>query len=127
MDKRRPWQLATLLVVLTAAGAGCDHQDTDRLARVARCVAAKGEALTAGADGQLAGWPSFQANLDEMAPEARVAARLRWDKTLAGTAIQVRGREGIVELTGKVPDLTQRRRAVELAQATVGVTEVTDR
>jgi osmotically-inducible protein OsmY len=55
-----------------------------------------------------------------------VSARLSWDKSLAGVPVQVRANGGRVELHGTVPDLTQRRRAVELAESTAGVTEVVD-
>ena len=58
--------------------------------------------------------------------DARVSARLRWDKALAGSKIQVQAKDGVVELKGPVIDLAQRRRAVELAESTAGADKVTD-
>ena len=115
-----------LLVLLVVSGGGCNSQDADRLARVAGAAAARVEALTAGADGRLTGWPSFPANLDELSLDARISAWLRWDKGLAGLQIEVHTVDGVVELKGSVHDLEQRRRAVELAQSTAGTDKVTD-
>jgi osmotically-inducible protein OsmY len=92
------------------------------MARVGRCAAAKGEAFTAGAGG----WQALQANLDELTLDARVSARLRWDKSLEGAQIQVAVTDGAVDLKGTVRDEDQRRRAVGLAESTVGVGKVND-
>jgi osmotically-inducible protein OsmY len=56
-----------------------------------------------------------------------VAARLRWDKSLEGSDIQIQVNEKTVELQGTVENLLQRRRAVDLAESTVGVAKVDDR
>ena len=127
MGKRRfgRWALAGL--GLAVGTIGCSNEDPDHLARVAKCVAAKSEGLTGDADKTLTGWQALQANLDELTLDARVSARLRWDKDLAATPIQVQVRDGAVELKGTVRDLQQRRRAVELAQSTVGADKVVDR
>jgi osmotically-inducible protein OsmY len=61
-----------------------------------------------------------------MALDARVSARLRWDKTLSSEQIHVQATGGIIELKGRVRDLNQRRRAVELAESTVGTEQVLD-
>ena len=61
-----------------------------------------------------------------MTLDTRVAARLRWDKALVNHKIEVTAADGVVELKGKVGDLIQRRRAVEIAQSTAGVNEVRD-
>ena len=55
-----------------------------------------------------------------------MAARLRWDKQLADTAIEVVPAGAGVELRGKVRNLEQRRRAVMLADSTAGVEGVKD-
>jgi hypothetical protein len=115
-----------LLLGLLVVADGCNSEDTERLAGVARAVAAKSEALTGTASVKLPALPALQANLDELTLEARIGVRLRWDKTLAGTQIQVQARDGVVELRGKVNDLEQRRRAVQLAETTLGAGKVSD-
>jgi osmotically-inducible protein OsmY len=56
-----------------------------------------------------------------------VLTRLRWDKGLAGTAVQVdTPGTGVVRLQGTVADDQQRRRAVDLAESTQGVEKVVD-
>lgn len=120
--RRYGWLLLGVVVA-----CGCSNEDRDRLARVGRVAADKVEHLTSGANGKLAsGWQAFRADLDEMALDARVSARLRWDKTLTDVPIQVHAAGGIVELQGTVNDLAQRRRAVELAESTVGADKVKD-
>jgi osmotically-inducible protein OsmY len=106
---------------------GCDSQDADRLAHAGRRLASKLEAATGGADPKaLAGWVAMRADLDQLTLDVRVGARLRWDKALAGSQIQTTVNGTTVELKGKVKDLEQRRRAVELAESTAGVEKVTD-
>jgi osmotically-inducible protein OsmY len=113
---------------LVGGALGCSGQDADRLARVGRTAAAKAEDLTGGARNRLTGgWQALRGSWAEATPDSRVAARLHWDKSLAGAAIQVSSPgNGQVRLQGTVADLSQRRRAVELAQATLGVEEVLD-
>jgi hypothetical protein len=113
-----------LLLGLAAFTAGCSRQDTERLARIGKRIAAHAEALTADCR---AGMGSSWNGVGEGAGlGARVRARLRWDKALTGLPIRVHAAGGAVELTGTVHDLTQRRRAVELAESTTGVEKVND-
>jgi osmotically-inducible protein OsmY len=51
---------------------------------------------------------------------------LQWDKTLADTTIDVAVTDKEVELRGTIRRDEQRRRAIELAESTVGVERVTD-
>jgi len=121
--RRSYWLLAVGCLALT----GCDGQDTDRLARVGRKVNAKFHALTGGPQEKLSsGWLAMRANWDEVTLDTRVSARLRWDKVLANASIQVSATDGVVELKGKVADLNQRQRAVDIALSTAGVSEVKD-
>jgi osmotically-inducible protein OsmY len=125
MDEPRKHRLGWLLAGLLIAG--CGKQDTDKLARVGRTAAAKAEALTGGSNNRLLhGWQAIRADLDEMALDARVSARLRWDKTLEGASIHVTADNGLVELRGTVRDMAQRTRAADLARSTVGAVEVKD-
>ena len=115
---RRAW-CGLLLVLL----AGCNRQDTEALARIGKRIAARAEALTGDVRSSAAcGWQGPQ----ESGVEGRVAARLRWDKQLPDTAIEVVPAGAGVELRGKVRNLEQRRRAVMLADSTAGVEGVKD-
>ncbi len=123
MMRKRYWLAALGCLAL----AGCDWQDTDRLARVGRKVDEKFHALTGGPQEKLSsGWLAMRTNWDAVTLDTRVSARLRWDKALADTPIQVSATDGVVELKGKVADLSHRQRAVEIALSTAGVTEVKD-
>ncbi len=118
---------AWLWYSLLGMACGCSSQDAVHLAQIGRQTAAKAGALAGGPEGKLAtGWYAVQGQGAGPSLETRVAARLRWDKMLADIAIQVKAMGGTVELKGKVRDLAQRRRAVELAESTVGVERVAD-
>ncbi len=101
-------------------GTGCNNSDRDHLARAAGKAREKVQGLT-GETGQslTTGWQS-------MALDARVSARLKWDKSLSGEQIRVQATGAVIELSGTVKDLTQHRRAVELAESTVGAEQVVD-
>ena len=119
MSKRRHryWLLVALLL------AGCNRQDTEALTRIGQKVQARTEAVTGDLKSTAAAsWHT----VGELGVEARVAARLRWDKELAGAAIDVLPSGTGVELRGKVATFEQRRRAVMLAESTVGVEGVKD-
>jgi osmotically-inducible protein OsmY len=114
-------------LVVAILACGCSSDDVDRLARVGRKAAAHAGALAGTPEDQLTtGWQAVRTSWDELALDARVAARIRWDKGLEDVSVQVRGSGGVVELRGTVPSLAQRRRAVELAETTVGVEKVVD-
>src|SRR5262245_49776364 len=118
---------AWVLLGLALLGAGCSREDTERLAKVGRRVAASAESLGADCRDALGGrWDGLCAVADHAGVEARVAARLRWDKGLAGSAIKVQASGGTVELKGTVRSLAQRRRAVDLAESTAGAEQVSD-
>jgi osmotically-inducible protein OsmY len=121
------WQLCWLVFVLITLTAGCKQEDAERMVRVGRKVTAQVEALTADQDGGFhKGWQAICNGWQETTLAGRVAARLRWDKKLADAQIQVSATGKVVELKGTVRDLDQRRRAVDLAEATTGVDKVTD-
>jgi osmotically-inducible protein OsmY len=126
MGKRRGTDWCLLLAGLLAL-SGCNRQDADRLAKVSR----KGLARAQNALGSVTGGlpTGFQGGLEvvnDAGLDHRVSARLNWDKALTEATIDVRAKGAIVELRGKVRDLQQRRRAVEIAETTVGVEKVTD-
>jgi hypothetical protein len=110
-------------LLLLALTAGCTREDSDRLARVGRKAVEKTEFLR----GNLAtGLEGLRSNLDEVGLDARVAYRLRWDRSLADSPIGVYAHGRVIELKGTVHNLDERRRAVELAESTTGVEQVKD-
>ena len=114
-------------ILAMLALTGCSNEDTEGLASVARLSATKVEEMTGGAPNKVAAsFESMRANWNELALDARVSLRLRWEKDLQNTTIQVEAKSGIVELKGKVADILQRQRAVQVAQSTMGVVEVID-
>lgn len=127
MVNARKRRIGWLGMALVVGSIGCSGHDAERLARIGRKAASQARLLTGmHPDEGAPGWHSVWNSWDEVTVEARVAARLRWDKALANAAIQVRFVAGVVELRGCVHDLAQRRRAVELAESTTGVEKVAD-
>jgi osmotically-inducible protein OsmY len=122
--------LRPMLVALSMTGlfllAGCDSQDTDRLVRVGRVTMDKVQSMAGDHSKLFTGLQAVRGDLQDLGLDARVAARLRWDRALADAQIEVHARDGKVELKGKVNSLEQRRRAVELAESTVGADKVVD-
>lgn len=73
------------------------------------------------------GWESLRKSVDKMGVRGRVYSRLRWDKNLADSALDIDAEEGgLVTLRGRVPTNTAKQKAVELATDTVGVNRVVD-
>jgi osmotically-inducible protein OsmY len=125
MRERGKWRWLACLALLAV---GCDGQDADRLARIGRKAVDKLQ-VQAGADpGRGAdSLQSIRGGLGEFALDAKVSARLRWDKELEGAPIQVGSvGGGAVRLSGTVPSFEARQRAVQLAGSTSGVSKVID-
>jgi hypothetical protein len=103
--------------------AGCDGQDPARLQRIGRLALTKLEVLAGGPDGKLAnGWQAVRGGAS---PDGRVRLRLRWERSLDGSAIQVQTvSPGVVRLQGTVVDGAGRSRAQEIAETTQGVERV---
>lgn len=115
--------LLALFVVLV--GSRFSPADGDRLAAVSRLTATKlrGALPT---DAALAGpVGAFRRGLPDDAA-GRVKARLETDRRLAGVPFAVTAEGEKVTLRGVVPDAAARKRAVSLAEHTVGVSEVVD-
>lgn len=116
------------MVLGSLPGVGCNSKDADHLAQIGRRTMGRAAAVT-GKKSDAASSPlqALRVGWEQLTVDARVSARLQWDKTLADAAIQVRASSGVVELRGTVRDINQRRRAVELAETTAGVEKVVDR
>jgi len=116
-------RLKSILVLLLLSGAGCNRQDIDGLGRIGRRVLERTQAATSPLrekfDHTLQG-------IGTLGLRQRVQHRLQWDKALADTTIDVAVTDKEVELRGTIRRDEQRRRAIELAEFTVGVERVTD-
>jgi hypothetical protein len=121
------YRYAPLVLIALGVLAGCTREDKQRLTRVGDRVGAKVDAMAGGPRDKLGdGWQVLLAGWEQVSLDVRVAARLRWEKSLEGCSIQVHADGEAVELTGTVRNLEQRRRAVELAGSTAGVKQVVD-
>ena len=119
----------TAVLAVTAAyvflvGSRFTAADGEKLAAVGRLVAGKVRAaLPPGLANDPVG--AIRKGLPERV-EDRVAARLAADKRLQGIDFSVSANGGAVTLRGVVPDPAARKKAVALAENTVGVEKVTD-
>ncbi len=116
----RRWHfLAFFAVSITS----CNRQDTDGLGRIGRKVLDRTQVavspLREKFDHTLKG-------IGATSVKDRVQQRLQWDKALAETSIAVTVSDNVVQLKGNLKNAEQRRRALELAESTVGVDRVTD-
>jgi hypothetical protein len=123
--RRRCWPL---LACVALFAAGCDGQDADRLSRIGRKIVDRATAQTDNSPGRIPGsLQSIRGGWYEITVDARVASRIRWEKSLEGSAIQVQSLgNSSVKLTGTVATMDIRQRAVRLADSTVGVEKVVD-
>ena len=116
-----------ILVLLIGALGACSDQDKDRLSRVGRKMAEKGRTLSMQGMAPLRqGWPALQVSGGAATAgnvESNVRVRLETDALLDGVSVTVSTVGARVQLSGQVVTLAQRRRAVDLAQTTMGVTE----
>ena len=72
-------------------------------------------------------WQEIRQSTSNMGVEARVYARLHWDKALTNATLEIDVREGgVVVLRGSVADMSAKAKAVSVAQDTVGVSRVID-
>ncbi len=121
-SRRGRWLACLALLV------GCEGQDADRLAKIGAKVADRLQMRATGGTGRLPdSLQSIRGGIGEFAVDAKVAARLRWDKELESASIQVGALAGgSVKLTGTVPTMEARQHAVQLARGTIGVSNVVD-
>src|SRR5579862_5297873 len=110
-----------LLLSSVVFGAGCNRRDTECLSSIGRKLAERAGAATASCRERLDGLKQLRG---EGSLNERVSTRLRWEKVLADTPIEVVVSGSDVELKGTVKYAEQRSRAVELAESTAGVEKV---
>lgn len=112
-----------LLAIFAACICGC-NEDANRLARISSRLGAKSQAfLAVGQDRLGKSWPTLPSG-GESTLEARVAARLSWDKALVKSNIAVKANGSAIQLVGTVADEESKERAAMLAGSTLGVEEV---
>jgi hypothetical protein len=108
--------------------SGCHNEDVERLGKVWHRVGEQLGHLTSGVRLRLSrGWCAVEGK--SKSPTVlceRVLSRLRTDKSLSASTIEVTVAEATVTLRGSVPDAALRQRAVELARETLGVEQVVD-
>jgi osmotically-inducible protein OsmY len=121
---RLNWLLSGWFVLI----CGCSNQDADRLCKVGRKVSARLESAAGGSRGKMANsWLAMRGAMGEARLDCRVLVRLRWEQTLAESDIRVEmTAPGVVKLLGSVNNFQERRRAIEVANSTVGVKQVDD-
>jgi hypothetical protein len=128
MGKWRGRTIGWLICAAVLGSCGCKGQDVERLSKLGSRLAQKAGSLI-GSNGNNPlprGLQGMRLHWGQVAVDARVAARLNWDKSLEDVPIQVEANGTEVKLRGKVPDPAKRRRAVDLASSTAGVEKVTD-
>lgn len=72
-------------------------------------------------------WTDIRRSVERMGTQGRVYSRVHWDKDLesAEIAIDLQSKDTVV-LKGSVPNAAAKKKAVQLARDTVGVTQVID-
>lgn len=117
---RRLYLLLPVLLI-----AGCKARDGDILVKAAQRIGAKFEAVGGATPSGLTA--QFRSAAGGASLGARVENRIRWDRYLKDSSVEVLlTGTGVVTLRGEVPDRALKLRAVELARTTVGVDRVVD-
>lgn len=117
--------MSRVLLLLLLTASGCKARDGDILLAAAGRLGDKFEA--AGGTGPAQLTARFRAVAGGASLGARVENRIRWDRYLKDSAIEVSlTGTGVVTLRGEVPDRSLKQRAVELARTTTGVERVVD-
>lgn len=108
---------------LLLLGGGCVRQDTEIFARVGHKLGDRARERLALVREKL---PFPLPRFGEETLLETVELRLRSDRALQGTKIEVALKAAEVELRGTLTSDEQKRRAVELAESTQGVEKVVD-
>ncbi|MGF1580545.1 MAG: BON domain-containing protein [Gemmataceae bacterium] len=106
--------------------AGCNRNDTDRLAKIGNILVDRMEDSANEFQNRYLENVPVKETISNWRLASRVRRRLRSDKALVHLSLEVKAKGTIVELNGQIENLRQRQRAVELANSTVGVETVRD-
>ncbi len=118
---RRSLSLSFAVLALVAASASA--QDGP-IRRAGRALDNAGKNIRYRVESEVARDEAIAQERDVL---GRVTRRIEWDKKLAGSALRVEVQtDGTVVLRGSVTSDAAKRRAVDLAENTVGVTAVVD-
>jgi len=128
-------RLVLIVVIIAAAAAfflgyrlGGDGVETPVSAKVPTVDTEKARETGAAIGQQVAtGAAQAEQALAEGSLTAKIKAKMALDDTIDAKAIHVEFVKGVVTLTGTVRSSSERKRAVELARETKGVTSVMDR
>jgi hypothetical protein len=120
---RKSIVVLAFLTIIAGALAGSKRTDAEILTKVGRLTA---RTVTAAMpDTSALAGPLVALTPPDLMPVAdRVRMRIKTDQQMAGATVTVIAADGEVTLRGEVKTSAQRLRAVELAQATTGVTRV---
>ena len=114
-------QLTAALLALSFATAA---QAQGPVQRAGQAIDNAGKTIRRGVEGAVT---RGQISAQERDLLGRVSQRLTFDKQMVGSALQLTVQaDGAVVLQGSVADESSKRRAVDLAQSTLGVTTVVD-
>lgn len=115
--------LAGFSVALLVVASTSRAQDGP-LRRAGRAIDSAGKNVRARVEGEVV---KGEIRAEERDLLARVHNRIRWDKQLMRSVLQIEVlADGTVTLRGSVPDARAKDRAVDLAESTAGVTKVVD-
>jgi hypothetical protein len=114
------------VLLMTATLVGCSDADAQKISNVSKRTLQRAEEFTTTTR------EKFKKSLrppdrssTSLDAALRVQHRLRWDSSLQGTDIRVNLSGENLVLSGAVQE-TQRQRAIEIAESTVGVGKVVD-
>ncbi|MBW3596152.1 MAG: BON domain-containing protein [Planctomycetes bacterium] len=72
-------------------------------------------------------WAEIRRSVERLSVQGRVYSRLRWDKDMRNTSIEIEApEENVILLQGRVPTAEIKEKALDLARDTVGVESVVD-
>ena len=108
-------------VLATASLAGCDRPSDDRLAKSPQPPVKSAPEMAPAARPSN---PTAGQAIDDASITAKVKAALLAEKGVNGTDINVATANGIVTLTGRLPDPSQVERATQVTREVEGVTTV---
>lgn len=120
---RNVW-LSSLALGLVVASACVAQARQGAAEKTGQALDNAGRGIRRGVQGAFA---RTRANVHDQEVISRIYSRIHWDKALVGSTLELEVRDGgTAVLRGGVADEAARKRAVDLAKETVGVTLVVD-